>query len=62
MNFGLFFTMLPTSTHGTVTSRLGFHGSIYQYGNFGDLSPKQVAFIKKILKQKCIKMYGPRFC
>ena len=43
-------------------ARLGFHGTIYNYGNAGYLSPKQVAAMKRILKMKCIKKYGPRFC
>ena len=43
-------------------ARLGFHGSIYNYGNAGYLSPKQVAAMKRILTIKCIKKYGPRFC
>ena len=62
MNFGLVFTMIMACTQGTMAARLGFHGAIYQYADFGNLSPKQVVAIKKILKQKCIEMYGPRFC
>ena len=59
MNFGLIFTMLFGCS---LAARLGFHGSIYQYSNGQNLSPKQVAVIKKLLKQKCIQTYGNRFC
>ena len=59
MNFGLIFVMLFACISAT---RLGFHGSIYKYSNVRSLSPKQVAAIKKLLKQKCIQTYGNRFC
>ena len=59
MHFGFFFSMLIACLSAT---RLGFHGSIYQYADFGYLSPKEVAAIKKIIKQRCIAIYGPRFC
>ena len=59
MKLGLIFTMLLV--FGSA-ARLRFHGSIYHYGNAGYLSPRQAAVLKKILKIKCIKKYGPRFC
>ena len=59
MNFGLIIAVLAVCTSA---ARLGFHGSIYQYSNFGYLSPKEVAYMKKILKLKCLQKYGPRFC
>ena len=59
MNFGLIIAVLAVCTSA---ARLGFHGSIYQYSNVGYLSPKEVAYVKKILKLKCLQKYGPRFC
>ena len=59
MNFRLIIAMLIASFSAT---RLGFHGSIYQYADFGYLSPNEVAAIKEIIKQRCIAIYGPRFC
>ena len=47
---------------GISTARLGFYGSIYKYGDFGNLSPQQVAYIKEILKLQCLQMHGRRFC
>ena len=59
MNFGLIITILAACKSA---ARLGFHGSVYQYGNFGYLSPKEITHIKKILKIKYVQKYGPRFC
>ena len=44
------------------SARLGFNGSKYHYSQFRNLSPQQAAIIKHLLKQKCLRKYGPRFC
>ena len=44
------------------SARLGFNGSKYHYSQFRNFSPQQAAIIKHLLKQKCLRKYGPRFC
>jgi len=59
MNFGILITLFAT---GISAGRLGFHGSLYHNGQFGNVSPQQAELIKKLMKQNCIKKYGRRFC
>jgi len=59
MNFVIIIALFATCISA---ARLGFHGSRYNYGQFGSLSPKQALLIKKLLKLKCLQKHGQRFC
>ena len=58
MNFALIIVFFAACIS---SARLGLHGSKYHYGQFGNLSPQQVAIMKKILKIECQRKHG-RFC
>ena len=58
MNFMIIISMLLACMSAP---KLGFNGSRYQYGLYGNLSVRQASIINKILKLKCLQKYG-RFC
>ena len=63
MNFTIIIVFLAQCISGARldSARLGFHGSKYHYGQFGNLSPRQVAILKKVMQIKCQRKHG-RFC
>ena len=64
MNFAIIIIVLLSSCISGArlgSTSLGFHGSKYHFGQFWNLSPQQVAMIKKLMKIKCQRNHG-RFC
>ena len=61
MNFSFIIALLA-AVNCISAARLGFHGAVYDYGSVGNMSPQQAAFIRKVLKIKCLQKYARRFC